>query len=204
MSSHCVWSALYSLCDGISFRYAHANLVPYILSPNSLCIYLYFLPNQTPHCLVCGLFGYILSIHLLLWLGEQQFPVVVVAVLYFELWYDFALHCMFDDVDEDHRICIPTSRESAAISLLFIGKPEPMVAWHVNGDLEDATFHSDRYGNVINELVFRGLNRTHLNSQFSCKASNTRLIQPVEKSVVLDLNRKLNFAFSSTFNSCCK
>ena len=79
------------------------------------------------------------------------------------------------------------------ISLLFIGKPEPMVAWHVNGDLEDATYHSDRYGNVINELVFRGLNRSHLNSQFSCKAFNTRLTQPVEKSVVLDLNRKLNF-----------
>jgi hypothetical protein len=65
-----------------------------------------------------------------------------------------------------------------------------VVSWYVNGELEDATYHSDRYGNVINELAFRGLNRSHLNSQFSCKATNTRLIQPVEKSVVLDLNRK--------------
>ncbi len=93
------------------------------------------------------------------------------------------------------------SSESAThfIVILILGKPEPLVTWHLNGELEDATYHSDRYGNVINELVFRGLNRSHLNSQFSCKASNTRLIQPVEKSVVLDLNRKLNFAFTLNF-----
>lgn len=76
--------------------------------------------------------------------------------------------------------------------LLFIGKPDPVVSWYVNGELEDSTYHVNRFGEVINELAFRGLNRSHLGSHFSCRASNTRLIQPVEKSVVLDLNCKLH------------
>ncbi|ODM97669.1 Nephrin, partial [Orchesella cincta] len=70
------------------------------------------------------------------------------------------------------------------------GKPDPVVSWYVNGELEDSTYHVNRFGDVINELAFRTLNRSHLGSQFSCRASNTRLIQPVEKSVVLDLNLK--------------
>lgn len=78
-------------------------------------------------------------------------------------------------------------------SLLFIGKPDPVVSWYVNGVLEDSTFHVNRFGEVINELVFRGLNRSHLGSHFACRAHNTRLMQPVEKSVVLDLNCKLVF-----------
>ncbi len=85
--------------------------------------------------------------------------------------------------------------------LLFIGKPDPVVSWYVNGELEDSTYHVNRFGEVINELAFRGLNRSHLGSHFSCRASNTRLIQPVEKSVVLDLNCKLRTLKISYSNS---
>ncbi|CAG7819971.1 unnamed protein product [Allacma fusca] len=72
------------------------------------------------------------------------------------------------------------------------GKPEPVVSWYVNGELEDSSYHMDRYGDVINDLLFRGLKRSHLNSQFSCRANNTKLIQPVEKTVVLELNQGRN------------
>lgn len=38
---------------------------------------------------------------------------------------------------------------------IHTGKPEPLVSWSMNGELLDANFYLDRYGNVINELVFR-------------------------------------------------
>lgn len=60
----------------------------------------------------------------------------------------------------------------------------------MNGALIDSTSYVNGYGDVVNELLFQRVNRSHLNSQFTCKASNTRLVQPVERSVMLDLNCK--------------
>jgi len=82
----------------------------------------------------------------------------------------------------------------------FAARPEPQVTWYVNGALIDSTYYVNGYGDVVNEVTFRQVNRSHLNSQFTCKASNTRLIPPEEKSVTLDLNRESSYYLSTVIS----
>jgi hypothetical protein len=73
---------------------------------------------------------------------------------------------------------------------LYAGRPSPEVRWLINGlQVDDQTEHSS--GDVIeNRLLWPSVQRSDLNSIFTCQALNTKLVEPKETSFVLDMNRK--------------
>lgn len=71
------------------------------------------------------------------------------------------------------------------------GRPQPKVRWLVNGDVVDDEYeHSS--GNVLeNRLLWPALKRSDLHSVFTCQAINTKLIEPREKRLLLDIYCKI-------------
>ncbi|XP_070166329.1 protein turtle homolog A isoform X2 [Polyergus mexicanus] len=75
------------------------------------------------------------------------------------------------------------------VNLTVIGKPTPVVSWladgkEVNGRLEEFE------GIVVSKLTVPQLRREHRNTTYKCRANNTHLIPPLEKSVILDVYLK--------------
>lgn len=68
------------------------------------------------------------------------------------------------------------------------GRPQPQVKWLVNGLLVDDQYEKNTGDIIENRLVFNPVNRTDLNSIFTCQAVNTKLVEPKESSYVLDLH----------------
>ncbi|XP_029173199.1 nephrin-like isoform X1 [Nylanderia fulva] len=71
------------------------------------------------------------------------------------------------------------------------GKPTPVVSWlvdgkEVNGRLEE--FENQNI--VVSKLTVPQLRREHRNTTYKCRASNTHLIPPLEKTVILDVYLK--------------
>ncbi|XP_030377819.1 uncharacterized protein LOC115626578 [Scaptodrosophila lebanonensis] len=70
------------------------------------------------------------------------------------------------------------------------GRPQPQVRWLVNGLLVDNQ-NEHNSGDVIeNRLLWPSVQRTDLNSVFTCQALNTQLDKPKEKSFILDMHLK--------------
>ncbi|XP_028164652.1 hemicentin-1-like, partial [Ostrinia furnacalis] len=69
------------------------------------------------------------------------------------------------------------------------GRPAPTVMWLING-----TPASQYIGEktdthvVVNRLELPHVKRSHLNTTFKCRASNTNLVSPQEKTVRLEMN----------------
>lgn len=70
----------------------------------------------------------------------------------------------------------------------FTGRPSPEVRWLINGiQVDDQYEHSS--GDVIeNRLLWPSVQRSDLNSIFTCQALNTKLVEPKETSFVLDMH----------------
>lgn len=72
-----------------------------------------------------------------------------------------------------------------------------MVSWlvdgkEVNGRLEE--FESQNI--VVSKLTVPQLRREHRNTTYKCRASNTHLIPPLEKTVILDVYRECLYIYS--------
>lgn len=74
------------------------------------------------------------------------------------------------------------------------GRPSPTVSWFVNERLVEGQLEAIGNGNhvMVNRLEVSAVKRDDLNSTYKCQASNTKLMMPAEKTVRLELLRKLN------------
>ncbi|XP_011496535.1 PREDICTED: cell surface glycoprotein MUC18 [Ceratosolen solmsi marchali] len=70
------------------------------------------------------------------------------------------------------------------------GKPIPVVSWYMNE--KEVAGRIDETSNtiVVNRLIVPQLKREHLNTTYKCRASNTNLMSPLEKTVLLDVHLK--------------
>jgi hypothetical protein len=84
-------------------------------------------------------------------------------------------------------------RETLMPCVLFAGRPPPVVRWLVNGLIVDEQVEQTTGDLTENRLMWPSVQRSDLNSIFTCQAINTQLVEPRESSYVLDLHRKLNF-----------
>lgn len=70
------------------------------------------------------------------------------------------------------------------------GRPQPDVLWFINDNLVDNQIEQNT-GNVIeNRLLWNSVQRHHLHSVFTCKATNTKLVPPLTNRIELDMYRK--------------
>uniref|UniRef100_A0A1B0DNE5 Uncharacterized protein n=1 Tax=Phlebotomus papatasi TaxID=29031 RepID=A0A1B0DNE5_PHLPP len=66
-------------------------------------------------------------------------------------------------------------------------RPQPEVRWLVNGLLVDDQYEQNSGDVIENRLMWPAIQRTDLNSVFTCQATNTLLAEPKESSYVLDI-----------------
>ncbi|XP_054714278.1 hemicentin-2-like [Uloborus diversus] len=94
-----------------------------------------------------------------------------------------------DDSGQEVRELAGPYREKSDISLSCEaqkGFPPPNVTWWRDGKLWDNTFQKYASG-VVNDLKLMNLSRSDIYATFYCKAQNTRLMEPVLRSVILDM-----------------
>ncbi|CAG4932230.1 unnamed protein product [Parnassius apollo] len=73
------------------------------------------------------------------------------------------------------------------------GRPAPTVIWLINGTPAPQYIGEKTDTHVVvNRLELPHIKRTHLNTTFKCRASNTNLVSPQEKTVRLEMNLKPN------------
>ncbi|XP_014604552.1 PREDICTED: nephrin-like [Polistes canadensis] len=70
------------------------------------------------------------------------------------------------------------------------GKPTPVVNWLVNEKEIDGRLEEIEQNIVVSKLTVPQLRREHRNTVYKCRAANTNLIPPLEKSVLLDIYLK--------------
>ncbi|XP_058447205.1 CD166 antigen-like [Malaya genurostris] len=70
------------------------------------------------------------------------------------------------------------------------GRPQPSVKWLINGILVDEQYEHNSGDVIENRLLWAAIQRSDLNSIFTCQATNTQLAEPKESSYVLDLHLK--------------
>ncbi|CAG9835426.1 unnamed protein product [Diabrotica balteata] len=67
------------------------------------------------------------------------------------------------------------------------GHPQPIVRWLVNGLIVDDHYEHNAGDVIENVLVWPSISRRDLDALFTCQAVNTKLTEPKEAFVVLDL-----------------
>ncbi|XP_078035253.1 sidestep III isoform X2 [Augochlora pura] len=67
------------------------------------------------------------------------------------------------------------------------GKPTPVVTWLVNEKEVDSITEETEENIVVSKLRIPQLRREHRNTTYKCRASNTNLIPPLEKTVLLEV-----------------
>lgn len=90
------------------------------------------------------------------------------------------------------------------VLFFFIGRPQPEVRWMVNGVLVDDQYEHNTGDVIENRLLWPSIQRTDLNSIFTCQAINTQLVEPRENSYILDLHRKCFYLKISNSNFSMK
>ncbi|CRL00448.1 CLUMA_CG013711, isoform A [Clunio marinus] len=70
------------------------------------------------------------------------------------------------------------------------GRPQPQVRWLINGLQVDDQYEQNSGDVIENRLLWPSVQRSDLNSIFTCQALNTKLVEPKETSFVLDMNLK--------------
>lgn len=70
------------------------------------------------------------------------------------------------------------------------GVPLPKVTWWQTGSLFDSSDEVTRTGMIINQLVYKNLQREDLGKKFVCQAANTNKTVPVSREVKVVLNLK--------------
>lgn len=72
------------------------------------------------------------------------------------------------------------------------GKPPPKLTWYLDNTVIDESYHYNAdSGLTVNRLSYPKVGRQHLKARLICEASNTNLVPPQTRLVVLDVNRKL-------------
>ena len=77
------------------------------------------------------------------------------------------------------------------------------MTWYFDDSLIDDSYFSEQRGLSRNELQLSHLNRTHLNSQLTCRSQNSNLTKATQTTLSIDFIRKyspdlfgrLSFAF---------
>ncbi|XP_075223938.1 neural cell adhesion molecule 1-like [Lycorma delicatula] len=90
---------------------------------------------------------------------------------------------------ELHDVVGPLSEGSDLILTCEVrgGQPSPTVSWFVNDNLVEGRVEQAGANIIVNKLEVRRVRRHQLNSTFKCQASNTKLMQPAEKLIRLEL-----------------
>lgn len=73
----------------------------------------------------------------------------------------------------------------------FKGRPRPNVTWYLDNTVIDESFEQRPDRVTVNHLSYPNIGRQHVNARFVCIASNTNLMPPNSKVLVIDVNRKL-------------
>lgn len=99
----------------------------------------------------------------------------------------------------NRRYCIqPRCTQVPDVTILLIevlrscisGTPQPQVVWLKNGNVvDDECEHVDAEVNE-NRLLWLTVGRQDLGSSFTCQATNTKLMDPRQSTVTLDLRRE--------------
>lgn len=71
--------------------------------------------------------------------------------------------------------------------------------WLVNGVIVDEQYEHNSGDVIENRLMWPSVQRTDLNSQFTCQAVNTKLVEAKENSYALDLHCKYSIYLYSPF-----
>ncbi len=80
-------------------------------------------------------------------------------------------------------------------SSLITGRPSPQVRWLVNGLTVDEQTEQQTGDLTENRLMWPQIQRSDLNSIFTCQAINTPLVDARESSYVLDMHCKFLYFF---------
>ncbi|CAK1583544.1 unnamed protein product [Parnassius mnemosyne] len=99
---------------------------------------------------------------------------------------------LYDKSGADVSGVVGPLEEGAALVLVCEvrgGRPEPIVSWLVNGTVvpKNIGVKTDTHV-VVNRLEIQEIGREDLNTTFKCRASNTLLVPPQEKTVRLEMN----------------
>ncbi|XP_039283204.1 nephrin isoform X2 [Nilaparvata lugens] len=81
--------------------------------------------------------------------------------------------------------------EGSGVQLTCIavgGRPPPRVSWYRDGVMVDDTDETLSERRVKNVLIIERVERRHLGSLLTCKASNTDTIEPLSTTVTIDLH----------------
>ncbi|XP_058123571.1 nephrin-like [Anopheles ziemanni] len=70
------------------------------------------------------------------------------------------------------------------------GRPQPEVRWLINGVIVDDQYEQNSGDVIENRLLWPTIQRSDLNSIFTCQTMNTKLVEPKETSYVLDMHLK--------------
>ncbi|KAL6432586.1 hypothetical protein ACFW04_006862 [Cataglyphis niger] len=71
------------------------------------------------------------------------------------------------------------------------GKPPPKLTWYLDNTVIDESYHYDaETGITVNHLAYPKIGRQHLKARLICQASNTNLVPPQTKLLVLNVNLK--------------
>ncbi|XP_024936549.1 nephrin isoform X2 [Cephus cinctus] len=70
------------------------------------------------------------------------------------------------------------------------GRPTPAITWFVNGKEVEGRVQETEHNIIVSKLTVPQLRREHLNTTYKCRATNTNLTAPLEKTVLLDVYLK--------------
>ncbi|KAK9709842.1 CD80-like C2-set immunoglobulin domain [Popillia japonica] len=100
---------------------------------------------------------------------------------------------IYDGKRRDRTILSEPYNEGSDVNLICEvsgGRPKPRVIWFLENRVIDDSYETRSDGTVVNRVTFPNVGRQHLNERLICQASNTNLIQPASKLVILNINLK--------------
>nr|XP_031831154.1 hemicentin-1-like isoform X2 [Nomia melanderi] len=71
------------------------------------------------------------------------------------------------------------------------GRPPPKLTWYLENTVIDEYYeYNTQSGRTVNHLCYPEVGRQHLKTRLICEASNTNLVSPLTRVVILDVNLK--------------
>lgn len=83
------------------------------------------------------------------------------------------------------------------------GKPPPKLTWYLDNTVIDESYHYNaENGITVNHLAHPKIGREHLKARLICQASNTNLVEPQTRLLIVDVNRKSVTIFCIFLSFC--